>query len=661
MVCLKSYCKVIIPAINLDSLDYMADNMHIKVGQVVSVPFKNKKKVGLIVDTCLETKLEASKIKAIDKIIEGVEFDRKFVKFLFKAAQYYYQSINSFIKLAIPSDDLFDNYRSKKIPDDCGIPGLAILSENQQKAYEFIQHKYNENKYGVVVLEGVTGSGKTEVYLNVIADHLITKSTNKQVLILLPEIALTKQLIDKIRKRFALEPAVWHSSTTKSEKKRIYQGVVDGSIKLVIGARSSLFLPYKELGMIVVDEEHDGSYKQEEQVIYNARDMAVYRAFHQEFLVVLASATPSIETIQNINDGKYEHVRLPGRYGNQSLPQFVIIDMKQQLLPHNSWISNSLKEQITKTIAAGKQVLLYLNRRGYAPLMICAACGYKPICQNCATWLVEHRSDNKLKCHHCNYSKINHGRCPSCKTEGVMKSCGPGVERIAEEVVKLFPQEKLTIMTRDTMSSADKIEQTIASILHNEISIIIGTQMVAKGHHFPNLTLVGIIDADIGFGGADLRATEKTYQLLEQVSGRSGRESPGIVAIQTYNTDSKLLGYIVKNDREKFVEEEINLRKHFKLPPFSRLAHILVTAKKEEVTKSFAQKLSRLAPPVSGVVIYGPIASYFARLKDKYRYQIVIKCDKHFDLHKYLDLWLTAQPIPRHINLKIDIDPYNFT
>jgi len=644
----------------MDHLDYIVENIEVRVGQIVRVPFKSKSKIGLVVEVSDKSNIEDARLKAVSEIINERPFSEDFIKFLFNAAQYYYQTVNSFVKLAIPSDDLFGNYRPKKITGDELKSNHAVLNSEQAEAYGFLQKKFYEDKYNIILLEGVTGSGKTEVYLNLIADHLSNVSTTGQVLILLPEIALTKQLIDKIKQRLSIETAVWHSDTSKSDKKKIYQGIIDGSIKLVVGARSGLFLPYKNLKLIIVDEEHDGSYKQEEQAIYHARDMAVYRAFHERFMVVLVSATPSIETLQNIIDKKYEHIKLSNRYGAQNLAEYKVIDMKLENIAYEKWISNSLKAEIINTITNGKQALLYLNRRGYAPLMICSACGYKLTCPNCATWLVEHKQERKIKCHHCNYSKTNHDICPSCKVSGCMKSCGPGVEKIAEEVRNLFPEEKITIITKDTMSSSDKMEKAFSAILNNEVSIIIGTQMVAKGHHFPNLTLVGIIDADIGFGGADLRATEKTYQLLEQVSGRSGREAPGRVAIQTYNTDSKLLKYIVNNDRESFVQEEISLRKIFKLPPFSRLIYILVTSKKEAITKDFAQKICKVAPRTKSVEIYGPSPSYLVRLKDKYRYHILMKCSKNIDCHKYLDDWLSQVQIPRHISVKVDVDPYNF-
>jgi primosomal protein N' (replication factor Y) len=658
---IKMYCSVVIPGIKVGTLDYATKDDVMHAGQIVKVSFRNKEKLALVLDTSSSTHLPESKVKSIINVIESTGFSAAFIEFLCNAAKYYYQPLSGFVKLAIPSDDLFDRYR-RLIPQIYNATPLhATLSPMQKNAAEFIEAKLTRDDYGVVLLEGVTGSGKTEVYLNVISRYLSGAGCNKQVLILLPEIALTKQLLDKIKQRCSIEPAIWHSDITKSEKKRIYQGILDGSVKLLIGARSALFLPYNDIGLIVVDEEHDSSYKQEDQIIYNARDMAVYRAYHQKFLVVLASATPSIETLQNVSDKKYDHIELVSRYGVESLPEFHVIDMKKECLPLNRWISNSLHSKMNVVLHSGNQVLLYLNRRGYAPLMLCASCGYKPTCDNCSSWLVEHRFDNKLKCHHCNYTKLNRGICPACKQQGCMRSCGPGVERIAEEAGLLFPGAKIAVITRDTMSSPSQMEQVITSILSGEVSIIIGTQMVAKGHHFPKLTLVGIIDADIGFGGSDLRATEKTYQLLEQVSGRSGRELPGVVAVQTYNTDSQLLGYIVNHDREKFIQEEIRLRKFFNFPPFARLANILVTAKKELVTQSFAQKLSNAAPRIKGVDIYGPLPSYFVRLKDKYRYQIVIKCTKNFDLHKYLDLWLGAIEVPSYINLRVDIDPYNFT
>jgi len=656
----RSYCKVCIAQIKLECLDYYVDSTKLEVGQIVRVPFRSKEKIGLIIAINDVSTIDDAKLKSIIEVIDFGTLPVRFIDFLQAAARYYFQPLNNFVKLAIPGDDLFDNYRSKGIAPDRTSHDQVILTYEQQSAYEHLQQKFDENTYNVVLLDGVTGSGKTEVYLNLVAKHLASSTGDKQVLILLPEIALTKQLIDKIKSRLSVTAAVWHSSTSKSDKKKIYRGIIGGSVRLIIGARSSLFLPYKNLGLIVVDEEHDGSYKQDENIIYNARDMAVYRAFYEKFMVVLVSATPSIETIQNVIDQKYGVVKISSRFGVQSLPEFKIIDMKAEVMPYDSAISPSLKYEIAATVKDGKQALLYLNRRGYAPLMICASCGFKLTCPGCSTWLVEHRLENKLKCHHCNYTKTNRGICPSCKNSGCIRSCGVGVEKVAEELAHIFPNEKIVIITRDTMSSIEKVESIISQIKNNEVSLIVGTQMVAKGHHFPHLTMVGIIDADIGFGGADLRATERTYQLLEQVSGRSGREVPGRVVIQTYNIESRLLSYIVKNDRESFIQEEIHLRKLFALPPFTRLIHILVTAKKEEVTRSFAQKICSAAPKVKGVEIFGATPAYLVRLKDKYRYQILIKCSKSFDYHRYLTKWLSLVSPPSYISIKIDIDPYNF-
>jgi primosomal protein N' (replication factor Y) len=656
----RLYAKVVIPSLNIEYLDYYTDNLKAIIGQVVSVPFKSKEKLGIIFALSETTELDIEKIRPISIFLDQNAFRINFLKFIQAAASYYYDSTNNFLKLALVNDDLFKPCSISKVPDVNKIIEQTKLSDEQSNVLKILLQNYAHKDYQVNLLQGITGSGKTEVYLSLAQHVMHNVEKGGQVLILLPEIALTNQLIAMIENKFGFKPAIWHSETKPREKRRIYQGILSGEISLIIGARSALFLPYQNLRLLVVDEEHDQSYKQEEKTLYHARDMAVYRAFYEKFMVLLVSATPSIETIANVTNGKYQQVSLLNRFGGNKIPIFRVIDLRHEQVLPNCWISNSLRAEILNVLAKGEQVLLYLNRRGYAPLSICSHCGFRLTCPNCSTWLVEHKADSILKCHHCGYSKKNHNICPSCKSKDTLKPCGPGVERIAEEVRSFLPEISISIITKDTTKTVLKAQELFNEIRENKTQVIIGTQMIAKGHHFPNLTLVGIIDADIGFTGGDLRATEKTYQLLEQVSGRSGREKPGKVVIQTYNAENKLLNCIIKNDREGFVEEEIKLRKFFKMPPFTKLITILISSKREEVALNFAKMLVNKAPRSKDIEVYGPSPAQIVRIKNQFRYRILIKISKSLNYNSFLKAWLSKLKVPHYINLRVDIDPYNF-
>ena len=539
------------------------------------------------------------------------------------------------------------------------LPDAIPLSDEQQQAADYLVDKLQETRYSATLLDGVTGSGKTEVYFAAIR-HILETSEG-QILILLPEIVLTNQLLARFEQRFGFQPVAWHSGLTPKQRQTAWKSTVKGDARLIIGARSALFLPFPSLSLIIVDEEHDSSYKQEEGVAYNARDMAVVRASLEKIPIVLASATPSLETVHNVDIGKFHAITLPARFGGAVMPSIDVVDMRQQGLSYGLWLSEPLKRALADTLHAGKQSMLYLNRRGYAPLTLCRKCGYRLQCPHCSSWLVEHRKRCILQCHHCGYNKPPPSACPECKEVGSMVACGPGVERIAEEVASLLPQAKLAVLASDVIASPAEARAIVESIIAGEIDIIVGTQMIAKGHHFPNLTLVGVIDADLGLEGGDLRAVERTYQLLHQVSGRAGREKDkGRVIMQSYHPDNTILHALQKEGRDAFLAQEMRSRERNAMPPFTRLAGIILSGKEEGAVLAAAKKLVKYAPQEEGLRILGPAPAPMAYLRGNYRYRLLIKAKRTILLQKALKFWLMSVKTPSSVRIKVDIDPYNF-
>ena len=519
-----------------------------------------------------------------------------------------------------------------------------------------------ESKPDCFLLDGVPGSGKTETYFETVQTCL---NESKQVLILLPEIALTPDWQKRFYNKFNFNPFVWHSEISKKKRKEIWLSALNGTAGVIVGARSALMIPISKLGLIIVDEEHEPAFKQEENVRYNARDMAVYIANRSSASIVLASATPSLETFHNMKMGKYIHLTLPKRATGADMPDIKLLDLKLNPPQKGNWISPILIGEIQDKLLKKEQTLLFLNRRGYAPLRVCNSCGNKVKCINCETWLVEHRSDNLLTCHHCGYSKHISNICEACGNKDQMKSCGPGVERIEEEVKRLFPEAKLITLSSDTMKNQNLLTDAIEKIKNSEVDIIIGTQMVAKGHDFPKLKLVGIIDGDIGLSGGDLRASERSFQLLQQVSGRSGRHSTssndkGIVYLQTFDTENPIIRAIAENNRDDFFEKELMSRKNANMPPYGRLAAIILSSKFESKLSDFATELSRLAPTFKNVKIFGPAPAPMYFLRGKYRRRFLIKSDKSVNIQKVLIDWTKKIKKPSNINLNIDIDPFSF-
>jgi primosomal protein N' (replication factor Y) len=511
----------------------------------------------------------------------------------------------------------------------------------------------------VTLLDGVTGSGKTELYFEAIAAAL---AKDKQALVLMPEIALTSHFIARCQQRFGAKPAEWHSGVSAPTRGRVWRAVAQNEAKLVVGARSALFLPFPELGLIVVDEEHDAGYKQDERVTYQARDMAVLRGSLGEIPVVLSSATPSIESLVNAAQGRYHYIKLEQRYKAARLPDIAAIDMRATPPERGKWLSPVLIEAIGETLARGEQALLFLNRRGYAPVTVCRKCGFKFECPNCSAWLVEHRFRRRLECHHCGTFVPIPETCPNCGAEHSLVPCGPGIERIDEEIAGLFPDARRALLSSDLTPSVSDLRETLREIEDREVDIVIGTQLVAKGHHFPGLALVGVVDADLGLAHADPRAAERTFQLLNQVTGRAGREAiPGRGLLQTYMPEHPVIQVLASDDRDAFLAREIEARKAAMLPPFGRLAALLVSASSRDAAESYARTLARAAPAAQKIEVLGPAEAPLAVIRGRFRFRLLVKAAREADLQAYLRLWLSEMPKPKgDVRLNVDIDPYSF-
>ena len=552
------------------------------------------------------------------------------------------------------------------IERDCPYPMLDPefnpnkLIRSQVNAYNEIKEFQQQNNFTPILLQGVTGSGKTEVYLEAVANAL---KNGQQVLVLLPEIALTSEFFNRIKNRFGEKPAEWHSGVTLAERRRVWKMVSIGGAKLVIGARSALFLPFMNLGLVIVDEEQDSSYKQEEGVIYNARDMAVLRASIEGSMVILASATPSLESWVNAKNGKYKHVYIHERYGQATLPSLLAIDLRKEKLKSDEWISTSLKESVAECLNNKDQSLLFLNRRGYSPTTVCRACGSQISCDQCDARMVEHRFINRLMCHQCGHTKVMPDKCPSCGIEGKLAVIGPGVERLAEEAQRKFPNAKISVLSSDLYGSAKSLKAEIQKISEGNIDIIIGTQLVAKGHNFPKLRLVGVIDADIGLQGSDLRAAERTYQLVRQVSGRAGRtNNKGRALIQTYQPEHPVVEAIIKGDDDGFWVSEAKQRKLASMPPFGKLVGIIISSTNLDNAMSLAHELKQNTHPLDilAAKIYGPAPAPIARIKGRHRIRFLVKSPRISGLQDAIRNWVSTVSLKGDMRLTIDIDPQSF-
>jgi primosomal protein N' (replication factor Y) len=534
----------------------------------------------------------------------------------------------------------------------------VAFSAQQADAASSLREAVRARAFAATLLEGVTGSGKTEVYFEAVAEAL---RLGRQALVLVPEIALTAQWIERFQKRFGAPPALWHSDVRASERRRVWRGVAENRFKVVVGARSALFLPFQDLGVIIVDEEHDASFKQEDGVVYHARDMAVVRGHLGDFPVILASATPALETLANVERGRYRKLDLPERHGGAALPEVSLIDLRRTPPPPRRWLSPPLAHAVAAALAAGEQAMLFLNRRGYAPVTVCRNCGTKLNCPNCSTWLVDHRLAGKLQCHHCGYAMALPKQCPSCQAEASLVGCGPGVERLAEEAAARFPAARIAVVASDTVHGPAAAQDFVRRMRAREIDLVIGTQIVAKGHDFPLLTCVGVVDADLSLGGGDLRAAERTWQLLVQVAGRAGRaERPGRVLMQSYMPDHPVLQALAAGDRAGFIAAEMASRREAGYPPFGRLAALVVSAPKRERAERTARDLARSWTGGDGVEMWGPAPAPLAVLRGLHRFRLLVKARKDIALQPLIRRWLAATPQPSGVRIKIDIDPYSF-
>ncbi|WP_165800893.1 MULTISPECIES: primosomal protein N' [Bacteria] len=536
--------------------------------------------------------------------------------------------------------------------------GPPTLAEAQQAAADELVAGVAAHDFRPTLLDGVTGSGKTEVYFEAVAEAI---RQGRQTLVLLPEIALTEPFLKRFHDRFGCEPVAWHSGLRSTQRRRAWRAIASGEAVVTVGARSALFLPYRNLGLIVVDEAHETSFKQEEGVHYHARDVAVMRGKFEGCPVILASATPAIETRQQVALGRYAELKLPGRYGPAEMPTIEAIDLIQHPPERGTWIAPKLVAALRETFEKGEQSLLFLNRRGYAPLTLCRNCGHRFQCPNCTAWMVEHRLTRRLACHHCGHVMPTPRACPECKAEDSLVACGPGVERIADEVATLFPEAKTAVVTSDTIWSPAKAAEFVGRMEAGDIDIVVGTQLVTKGYHFPNLTLVGVIDADLGLEGGDLRAAERTFQQIRQVSGRAGRGSkPGHVFIQTHSPSAQVMQALITGDAEAFYEAETEARRDAGAPPFGRYAAIVVSSEEQACAHEVARAVAQSAPRVDGMAVYGPAPAPLAMLRGRHRYRLLVHARRALDVQDVIRDWLGGLDWPAKARVTVDVDPYNF-
>ncbi|WP_225008712.1 primosomal protein N' [Novosphingobium percolationis] len=551
---------------------------------------------------------------------------------------------------------LVDSDRPYPAPD----PRHAVpdLAPEQAEAAGKMVAAVRAHEFRPFLLDGVTGSGKTETYSEAIAAAI---AAGRQVLVLLPEIALTETFLKRYEARFGVPPVTWHSSLKSSERRRAWRQVAFGQAKVVVGARSALFLPFAKLGLIVVDEAHEISFKQDDGVRYNARDVAVMRAHFEQVPVVLASATPALESLHMADAGRYERLVLPSRFGGATMPDIRIVDLREQQPERGHWLAPVLVEALKDRLLKGEQSLLFLNRRGYAPLTLCRTCGHRFQCPNCSAWLVEHRLSRRLACHHCGHEIPRPDACPECGEKDCMVACGPGVERIADEVAQILPDARVALVTSDTLTSPAKAAEFVAQAEAKAIDVIVGTQLVTKGFHFPDLTLVGVIDADMGLEGGDLRAAERTYQQVAQVAGRAGRgDKPGEVMIQTRHPDAPVIEALASGDRDAFYAAETEARRDANAPPFGRWAAIIVSSEDEAEARDAARAIGGTAPRLPDVLILGPAPAPLSLLRGRYRYRLLINARRSTELQRVIRQWLEPLRFAPGVRVAVDVDPYSF-
>ncbi len=705
--------------------DYLAPDGGVSVGDYVRVPIGPRSVVGVVWDKGGNKPLDRNKVRAIESRIDVPPMHSVFMKFLERAAGYNLASVNAMLRLtrlpesneALPTRLTFrlsgtspkrmtaPRARVIEALEQAGARGLAAASlqeraettasvisglrkqgvivadavpssyrlpklnvkarktrlnaEQRDVSRQFVA-RAQQATYQTVLLKGVPGAGKTEVYLEAVA---ATIRSGRQVLVLLPEIALTVQFLERVAERFGSPPLQWHSGITKARKKRVWTLVGSGRAQLVVGARSALFLPFTDLGLIVVDEEHDRSFKQSEGVIYHARDMAVLRGSMSGSLVILSSATPSLESWINARDGKYGRLDMVTRYGSAAAPVVDTIDMRSESLPRGRWISRVLAGEIQLRLRRHQQSLLFLNRRGFAPLTICRACGHQISCSECDVTLTEHRFVRELQCHQCGLSTAVPETCPHCDVAGKLAPIGPGVERLAEEVASLFPDAKLEVLSSDLVSAGDQLRERIGSITSGDVDIVVGTQIIAKGHNFPHLSLAAVIDADMGLQGADIRAAEHCFQLIRQVAGRSGRiDLEGVALLQTWQPEHPIMQAIVSGDDEKFWTTEAAEREIAGIPPFGQYVGIVVSGSDIDAVRTLSMEMARLSGPLDGIgaELFGPAPAPIMRIRGRVRFRLLIKAERSMAVQAATASWLGQFKIPGSIRLTVDVDPHDF-
>ncbi|MDC0058157.1 primosomal protein N' [Pelagibacteraceae bacterium] len=633
---------------------YQLDDQSLEIGHIVIVPFGKAMEVGMVMD--VDVSKPDYNIKKIETVINGIKFNEISIKFLKWVSDYTLAPIGSVLKLFTVNKDIISYQRETKALHE-PLFKSTILNDEQDKAKIDIL-KTQEYSHKPIVLEGVTGSGKTEVYFDLIEREI---NESKQVLIMVPEISLTPQLENRFKERFGIEISIWHSKITPKKRKEIWHKCYEGEPLVVIGARSSLFLPFKNLGLTVIDEEHDSSYKQEDNIRYQARDLAVVKANYEKTKLILASATPSLETINNINNKKYHHVFLSKQYSGLPLPQISLVDLSKKKLEKNQWISSLLKSEIENCLSNKEQALIFLNRRGYSPLSLCVECGYRHQCLQCSSWLVMHQQKKRLLCHQCGSIEEMSFNCPKCHAKDSIKFIGPGVERIAEELVQSFPNKVVNVMSSDLINSPKKIKELINKFSNKQIDIIVATQIMAKGYDFPNLSLVGIIDADAGLFGGDMRAIEKTYNMLQQVSGRAGRsQQRGKVIIQTYYPDQPIMQSLQKRDRTSFVHQALMEREQFNIPPFGFMTSIIISGSSKANVEKISQQLVYFRKYSDDCNVLGPVEAPINLLKGQFRYRILLKGKSRKNLNIFTKKMLNSFKIPSAVKVVIDVDPYTF-
>jgi primosomal protein N' (replication factor Y) len=702
-------------------LDYKAPEGGCHLGAFVEVPLGPRKVLG-IVWAAGKGDYDYAKTRSVIRVLDVPPMRDEMHQFLTKAGAYTLTPLSAMVRLATRSPGLGDppamrkifrmgtgevdrmtparekvlavleefgglSFTLKELADQAGVgtsvvKGLAaqgaVREEDSPRDLPFMKldpsrpgkeltadqtaavAALDKDGYSTTLLKGVTGSGKTEVYLEAVAACL---RRGRQALVLLPEIALTSEFLTRVEQRFGARPAEWHSGVTMTERRRVWRMVADGGAELVVGARSALFLPYRDLGLIVVDEEHDNSYKQEEGVLYNARDMTVLRASICGAQVVLASATPSLETWANAQAGKYSRVELTSRFGDAVLPEMRAIDMRREDLPSSRWVSPTLQREIAKRIELGEQSLVFLNRRGYAPMTLCRACGHQIVCEHCDARMVEHRFLKRLMCHQCGETAPTPTVCPSCKAEDRLAPIGPGVERMGEELAELFPDARVVVLSSDLYGTSRELKAHIETIAEGGADIIIGTQLVAKGHNFPHLTLVGVIDADLGLQGSDLRAAEKTFQLMRQVAGRAGRaQKRGVALMQTFQPEHPVIASILKGDEEAFWRAEAAEREQAGMPPYGRMAGVILSGPESAPVFDLGNALARNDGALRriGAKVYGPAPAPIARIRGRHRVRLLVKAPKGVALQGALAEWIRPVRLKGDLRLQIDIDPQSF-